>query len=268
MARSDENDKVREQAVEGFISIDKAIALKKFRQEAIVERNPKIRKRLIDLAGEVGSQEDLEWLAGRGGPNNPDGDAVWQAMSTIFARCDTTVLQRWMGKFESGDLRSRLSSEQWKSFLQLTERKAGGQIDLMQQVLEGLVIYYRQKGDLEGEGGYLNKLIAITKDEQRDGLFGQLLAVYLRQSKVEQAAQLIQMAVDKRDLSPQDPILQSIGEYVAKQTDKLGNNKTLEAVLKRVVVKDPRPNWDQFRQQWIDSQGKTLEPSQEDQTSN
>jgi hypothetical protein len=261
-ARSDENDKVREQAVEGLVNIDKTSALKRFRQGAIDDKSPKIRKRLIDLAGEVGGPDDLDWLAGRVGVNNPDGEAVWQAMSAIFARCDAATLYRWLGKFKAGDLRSRLSPEQWRSFLQLAERKAGGQMDMLRQVLADLVVYHRQKGDLEEEAGYLVKLVAVTQDQQREGLIGQLLAVYLRQSSVDQAAQLLQTVLDGRDLGAQDPMVRAIEDYTVQQTDKQDHFKVVDAVIRKVSVKDPRPNWDQWRQRWLDRQGKAAEVGQ------
>jgi len=261
-ARSDENDRVREQAVEGLIGIDKTSTLKKLRQGAIDDRSPKIRKRLVVLAGEVGGGDDLEWLAGRLGPNNPDGEAVWQAMSGIFARCDATILHQWLGKFKTGDLMSRLLPDQWRSFLQLTERKAGGQTDMVRQVLMDLVACNRQKGDLEEEAGYLVKLIAMTKDQQREELTGRLLAVYLSQSKVEQAAQILQAALDKKDLAPQDPMIQAIDDYLSRPADKQDPAKLIDAVVRKVSIKDPRPNWDRSRQRWLGRPGKTAEPSE------
>ena len=268
MARSDENDKVREQAVEGFISIDKTHALLNKLKGSIDDRSPKIRKRVFELGGEVGEKEDLDWMAGRIGEGKPDSDLAWQAMSAIFGRSDTGTLRQWLAKLKEADLSGRVTPEQWKSFLQMAERKVGGQTDMARQVLAEMVAYHRQKGDLEEEGGYLIKLLAVTQDPQRDGLTGQLLTVYLRQSSVDKAVQLLQTALDKRDLAPQDPIIGAIEEYVAQQTDRQDHSKIVDAVVRKVSVNDPRPNWDQWRQRWQDHLGRTAEASQADQALN
>jgi hypothetical protein len=268
IARSDENDRVREQALEGFVSIDKAGALKKFRQGGIGDKSPKIRKRLIDLAAEVGAaKDDLDWLAGRVGPSIADSEAAWQAMSAILSRSDAETLRLWLGRLKTPDLRSRLSLDQWRSFLVLAERKAGGDTDLKRQVLEDLISAQEQKGDLEGVVVCLEKLLDVSKDQQRDVLAGRLLGVFLRQSKVDKAAELLQASLDKKDLAAEDPMARTTEEYITQTGDKLDHSKVLDAVVKKVSIKEPRPSWDQLRQRWLERPEKAVEPNQATQAS-
>jgi hypothetical protein len=266
MARSDENDRIREQAVEGFVSIDKAGALKKFRQGGMGDKSPKIRKRLIDLAAEVGvAKDDLDWLAGRVGPGSPDNEAAWQAMTAIVSRSDVEVLHLWLAKFKTADLRSRLSAEQWRSFLVLADRKSGTDMDLKCSALDELATSYEQKGDLDSMVGPLTRLLEVTKDQQREAFVGRLLGVYLRQSKVGQAADLLQAGLDKKDLGPDDPLVKTVEEYVAQAAEKQEHCKILDAVVKRVSIKEPRPLWDQIRQRWLERPERAGEPNQANQ---
>jgi hypothetical protein len=251
VARSDENDRVREQAVEGFVSIDKASALKKLRQGGMGDKSPKIRKRLIDLATEVGvAKDDLDWLAGRIGPNSPDSEAAWQAMSAIWSRSETEVLRVWLGRLKTPDLKSRLSADQWRAFLALADRKTGDDTDLRRQVLEDLAVLHDQKGDLDAVAGCLQRLIEVAKDPQKDLLVGRLLGVFLRQSKVDQAAGLLQAVLDKRDLIADEPMAKATDDYM-QAGDRQDRSKVLDAVVKKVSTKEPRPGWDQLRQRWL-----------------
>ena len=61
-ALTDETDAVREAAVDGLICIDEKRALKQLRDTFVNDNSPIIRKRLIELAGKVGGEDDLQWL--------------------------------------------------------------------------------------------------------------------------------------------------------------------------------------------------------------
>jgi len=79
----DETDLVREAAVEGLINIDKAKALKVLAKDYANDRSAVVRNRVIELAGEAGSKDDLEWLYEKLGSGG-ESKAAWQAMLKIF----------------------------------------------------------------------------------------------------------------------------------------------------------------------------------------
>lgn len=262
LARGDEGDRVREQAVEGLIQIGKASALKKLHQDGLTDRSPNIRKRLIDLAGEVGEAGDLDWLVARVGPSHPESEAVWQAVLGVLSRSDVATLRRWLGRFKAGDPVA-LAPEQWTSFLQLAERKAGGQPELTREVLEELVAYHRQRGDQAAEEGSLARLLAVSGESDRDAVAGRLLHVYLRQSKVDEAAALLQDALEKRDMADQDPIVLAVEGYLQEGGEGQEHLKVVGEVAKKVVSKAPRPGWEQVKQHWLEPQGNSEGPSQD-----
>ncbi|MHC4693928.1 MAG: HEAT repeat domain-containing protein, partial [Planctomycetota bacterium] len=83
-ALNDETDLVREAAVDGLIYIDKTKALNILRG-FINDSNPIVRKKIIEISGEVGSQEDLVWLSGKIDSSvEGESEPAWQAMLEIF----------------------------------------------------------------------------------------------------------------------------------------------------------------------------------------
>jgi len=240
-AYTDQDDRVRELAVEGMILVDGGLALQRLRQGAMNEKNPNIRAKVIELAGEVGRPEDLDWLATRLTPGSPDLDGAWRAFSAILTRSEPSVASQWLARFRSQDLASRLPA-QWLSLLQLLERKAAGQPDLLRQVLADLVDYHKLKGDLEAQAAIMPRLLELADGQQRAMWAGELLGVYVGLGRLEDAAGLLQRVLEQGDLDEQDPMVLTLGQM--KQSGKVD----LDAVLKMVVVKERRPNWERIRQ--------------------
>lgn len=240
---TDQDDKVRELAVEGLISVDKGLALQRLRQVAINEKNPNIRARVIDLAGEAGRAEDLEWLAARFVAGNPDLDPAWQAFCQIITRADTAVASDWFTRFKDQQFGSRFQP-QWGTFLELLARKASGQTELLKQVLQEQVLNSRAKGDLGMEAQVLARLLDMVSGSQRVELAGQLLWLYLQIGRAEDAAGLLAGALEQSDLDEENPLVGAL--LRAKASGKVEAN-ILDTVLRMVAVKEPRPNWEKIR---------------------
>ncbi len=140
----DQADLVREAAVDGLVYIDKTRALKMLRKDFINDNSAVVRAKLIGLAGEVGGQDDLAWLAEKIGTTT-EGEPAWQAMLKIFKGSDTAALTKWIDKFDSpatpspqggesdtktGSERGEgvgFSDEQKVSFFEMVEQKAIGE---------------------------------------------------------------------------------------------------------------------------------------------
>jgi HEAT repeat protein len=124
-ALNDKAELVREASVEGLINIDKTKALSKLKGSFPNDSSSKIRQRVIELAGEVGSSDDLTWLAEKLGSS--EGERAWQAILRILKAVDINVLDKWVERFSSQDMEAKLSDEQKISFLEIAERKANGE---------------------------------------------------------------------------------------------------------------------------------------------
>ncbi|MFA5252845.1 MAG: HEAT repeat domain-containing protein, partial [Phycisphaerae bacterium] len=148
-ALSDKADLVREASVEGLINIDKTNALGKLKEGFANDSSAKIRQRVIELAGEVGNGDDLTWLSEKLG--SAESEPAWQAMLTIFKAVEADVLDKWVGRLSSQDMEARLSDEQKISFLEIAERRAGGEKsgEMLKNVRGQLARVYSKSGKFE-----------------------------------------------------------------------------------------------------------------------
>jgi len=255
-ALNDKTDFVRETAVDGLIYIDKPSALKRLRKDFINDPSIILRKKVIDLAGEVGGKEDLTWLAEKIGSNSESGPA-WQAMLKIFNGSDSGILNEWMDKFTSQSSESKLSDEQKIAFLKIAEAKATGEnrTNMLKSVREKLAELYKRIGQFERAADYLDRLYEAARTaEEREAILPNLLDVYLRGAKVELAADLVEECLVKEDLGPDNAVLGSINNYLSKPTGA-DPNAVLKA-LSGIKLSGPRPKWQEWLKNRTDRPGK------------
>lgn len=249
-ALSDKTDLVREAAVDGLIYIDKAGALKDLRKNYINDNSVIVRKKLIDLAGEVGSKEDLTWLAGKIG-SNAESEPAWQAMLKIFNSSDAAVLNEWTDVFFSENSQYRLSDEQKSAFLEIAERKAisENKQDIIKSVRDKLAAIYFKIGQYERAADYLGKLYEAAKTgREKEEILPRLLSAYLRWSKMEAAAKLVENRLLEKDVEPQCLITRAIDDYI-NNPPAGANTQELLKILSGIKLPVERPIW---RQQIID----------------
>lgn len=258
-ALSDETDFVRETAVDGLIYIDKRSALTRLRS-FVNDSSIVLRKKLIDLAGEVGGKEDLTWLAEKIGSNSESGPA-WQAMLKIFNGSDSGILNEWMDKFTSQSSKSKLSDEQKIAFLKIAETKATGEnkANMLKNVREKLAELYKRISQFERAGEYFDRLYKSARtDKEREAILPNLVDAYLRGSKVELAAKLVGQRLVKEDLDSDNVILGSIENYLSKPPAGADRNSVLKA-LSGIKLPGPRPKWQEWLNNWIDRLIKSKE---------
>lgn len=262
-ALDDKTDLVRTAAVDGLINIDKATARKIFPKDLVNDSSIEVRKRLINLAGEVGGQDDLVWLWEKIGSNG-ESEPAWQAMSKIFKRSDTAVLSRWMAEFDSQSARARLSDEQRITFLEMTEGKASGENEpkMLKDVRERLAQLYSKRGEFQRAAEYLGMLRKVARtDEEKEAILARLLDVYLKWPNVEAAAQLVHNCLLEKDLDPNNVIIISIDDYLAGPPAGADPNVMLEALAEiKVNTAEPRPKWAEQLKCWNDRFGRAKEP--------
>jgi len=266
-ALSDETDFVRETAVDGLIYIDKASALKRLRKDFVNDRSEILRKKLIDLASEIGGKEDLTWLAEKIGSNSESGPA-WQAMRKIFDGSDSGTLKEWMDKLTSQGSSIKLSDEQKIAFLRIAEAKAAGENEttMLKSAREKLVGLYDKAGQFERTADYLDKLYqAAQTTGERDEILPKLLDAYLRAPKLELAAGLVEKYLLKEDLDPNNPVLGSIENYLSKPPAGADRDAVLKT-LNGIKFSTPRPKWQQWLKNWTErlSKDKEAEKSNEE----
>lgn len=247
----DQTDLVREAAVNGLVYIDKTRALKILRKDFINDNSAVVRAKLIELAGEVGGQDDLTWLAEKIGPT-AEGELAWQAMLKIFRGSDAAVLAKWIDRFDSADTTAGLSDEQKVSFLEIAERKAVGEgkTDLIKKVREKLAFLFKKRGEFERAAEYWGMIREVaTTPEEKEAILTELLEVYLRWPNVEATTSLVRNCLLEKDLGPDNAIVLSIDNYFAKPPATTDPNAILKALVSINVYLD-RPMWREQIEQW------------------
>lgn len=249
-ALSDKADLAREASVEGLINIDKTKSLGKLKGGFANDSSAKIRQKVIGLAGEVGSGEDLTWLSEKLG--SAESEPAWQAMLTIFKTIDANVLDKWVERFSSPDMEGKLSNEQKISFLEMAERKCGGEKggEMLKNVRGQLSQLYSKSGRLEDAAKCLGLLRETAESpEEKEAILAQLLEVYLRWPKAETAAQLVENCLLEKDLEPNSVIVLSIDKYLTEPNVASEPNAVLAALVDIKTVKK-RPMWAEQVQRW------------------
>ncbi|MFH1369991.1 MAG: hypothetical protein ABII09_01700 [Planctomycetota bacterium] len=251
-ALNDENELVRETAVDGLICIDKTRALKLLAKDFVNDRSQIIRNRVMELAAEVGSKDDLPWLWEKIGTNG-ESKAAWQAMLKIFNGCDIETVEKWLGRFDSQEERGKLANEQWTAFLELAERKAVSEnrTSTARAVREKLARQYITSGQFEQAAECLGKLRESAQTaKQKDAVLGQLMEVYLRWPKVESAAWLVSNCLLGGDLGADSEVVHSIEAFWDKPAGGADPNAVLES-LRKIKPAGQRPKWEQQMTQWM-----------------
>lgn len=256
-ALRDETNFVRETAVDGLIYIDKASALKRLRKDFVNDPSIILRKKLIDVAGEVGGKEDLIWLVEKIGIDSESGPA-WQAMLKIFNGSDSGILNEWMDKFTSQNSKTKLTDEQKIAFLKIAETKATGEnkANMLKDVREKLAELYKRINQFERAAEYFDRLYkAAQTEKEREAILPNLLDAYLRGSKLEFASELVGQCLVKEDLGPDNVVLGTIDNYLIKPPAGADPNTVLKA-LSGIKLSGPRPKWREWHKNWTDRLGK------------
>lgn len=254
------NNRVREAAIDGLVYIDKSSVLKRLRKDFVDDPSDVVRKKVINLAGEVGSDQDLQWLTKKIGTTS-DGDLAWKAIIKIFIRADTNLLSQWLVNFESQDLKDKLSDEQRVAFLLIAEQKAVGENNqkMLKSVRAKLSRTYVEKGEFELAENYLELLRESANTiEEKEEFLSELLNVYLRWPKVELAVKLVENCLNEQDLEPNSLIVRTIDSYFNKSDEKADMNALLQ-MLNKINIKIPeaRPKWQQQLKYWAEKLNKT-----------
>jgi HEAT repeat protein len=250
---NDRTDLVREAAVDGLIYIDKAGALKILRKDFVNDPSAIVRRKLIDLAGDVGAKEDLVWLVEKIG-SSPEGKLAWQAMLKIFNGSDTGVVNEWIDKFFSQNSQIRLSDEQKTAFLEIADRKIGeNKPEALKNIREMLADLYIEMGQFEQAANYLGRLRESTQtEEETETVLSKLMNVYLRWSKIELAVNLVKNCLLQKDLDADNKVVRSIDAYLnAPDEGGADPNKVMDALgeIKGDAVQ-ARPKWRKQMKHW------------------
>ncbi len=248
-ALGDSHDRIRKNAVEGLLHVDKTRAVERLRAEYPNDDSAAIRQQLMEAAAEVGGAIDLAWLMDRL-TQAQDRLMAWQAISSIAARLDGETLETWLkGALVDG---TSLSADQAISLLQDTERKAVAEkrTDSRVWILRSLATQQQRKGDPGAAAKTLVKLINSGEVSVPAALKGELVKLYLEAVQIDEAIKLVEAHLVQGDLKAADPVLAGIEAYLGNEAHA-GRKEAVAKMAGGVTSPESRPHWERFKTQWL-----------------
>ena len=244
-ALQDGNAGVREAAANGLVYIDGPRALGIFRQSLTGEGNEAINKKMIELASNVGAAEDLVWLAEK--VNTPPGKGAWDAMLTIFRRCDAAVVTDWIDKLSQGGGNPvKVTDEQLLVFLEIAERKIDGKDNTgtVKKIRRIAADIYRRTGNHELAVKNLGFLLAGA--DEKDGILSEMFDSYVKLGNIKAASDLVHNYLLEKDLGQDSVLCKAIETNVNVPNEQ--SQKMLASLLEIKV--ENRPQWAGFLAKW------------------
>ncbi len=274
---------VRQNAVDGWVNIDKVGALRRLLRENMhLDSSVAIRQKVIDLAGEVGGPQDLQWLADKVGvPGDGEPAWAWNAMLKIFKspRADMAVLTDWTTRIEGLAAAGKVVIEQRIAFFALVEQKAlsENRSDVLKPVRWNLAQLYVLSNNLKQASEYYKTLLNLaTTEEEQQRLQSQLLRVFLGLADMEQASDLISKCLSAKDLDPANNVGVSTNNIVVKSVEeylndpKTANPGAVIAALQQIKLKDPMvaSAWSSLLARWTERFAKAKKPEDSGRANN
>lgn len=212
-ALTDEDDLVREAAVNGLININKSQAYERLRTDFINDKSVNIRRRLVSLADQMGTAEDLGWLSEKINSGAEEAGA-WKAMLRIFEDSDCELLGKWIEPLET----KNIAPVRMIAFLEILERKAQAEnkTDLLNAARYRLAALFVQTQQRDRAKEYYGDLIKSENQSvfQKEQMRAELLQLYLSDGQLKLAGSLITNRLLEDDVDDACPIGQVLITFV------------------------------------------------------
>jgi HEAT repeat protein len=249
----DDNNLVRQAAATGMVYADKTAAMQLFRQVSLQnDSSPAVRQIYIDLAGQVGTADDLEWLSGLFAANG-QGEQVWLAMVSIFQRQDASFIAGWVSRMEQ----NQTNSDPIREILLMAEQKASVQKDtkLLCDLQVRLLRWYSNKKNYEQVATFREKLSQGNRSDefvqnalrQTDEL---AFDAYLQLRKFSSAAGIIGDLLRENRIVGTSAILDKIGLFMASEKTSVEDKRLFLKSLSELTISNDQMWWNEKIEQW------------------
>jgi hypothetical protein len=249
----DENNLVRQAAATGMVNADRTVAMPLFRELNLqTDASPAVQLIVIDLAGQVGATEDLEWLSAQLNSNG-QSEPAWRAIVAILQRQDAGVIAEWAGRMEQNPA----IADQVVELLELAEQKAAAQKEetLLCDLQVRLLKWYWNKGQYEQVLVYRDKLSHKDGDKeyaqsalrQTDSC---VLEAYLQLRQFSQAAAVMGERLKQNLLTQTSEMLEMVEAYIVSEKTSVEDKKNLLGALAEVSISSEQSWWLEKLEQW------------------
>ncbi len=245
------NPEIRLAAATGLIGIDRNEAFRVFKEYGLAsDTNSGIRQMVLDLAGQVGDKEDLEWLSKRIGGNGAS-DIAWQAFRAILQKQKAAVCVDWAKRgAEQGFL-----PERQRFIWDLAEQKASAESSgaLLEE------IWANQLKLAESAKDY-SQILEISKRIKAGNARPEFVdtanlvvfraGVLLRQYAM--AESLLKEVLARGDIGKNHPIAVFIENYLGSSDVKESDKADFVRRLKENSISPNCPEWTEQIQRWAE----------------
>lgn len=238
-ALNDKNNLVAAPAVSGLLKIDQAGAFEILKSQGFTgHSSSKIRTELISAAGQIGTAQDLEWLAALA--DNAETDVERQraadAMMNIFQYCQTDVLISWAQKLYDGgkSQNDELLLAKARTLFETAEKKAEAQQDVNSLVLlrRTLADSYAEALQFAAAAKYYGMLLQSATDvNERELLTANLLDMNIRGGQAESAKQLLANILLSNDIGEDKKVSKVLDKYFSENQNKERTAKMFRAIV-------------------------------------
>ncbi|MBN1973187.1 MAG: HEAT repeat domain-containing protein [Sedimentisphaerales bacterium] len=254
-ALDNKNDLIRETAIDGLGYTNKASALSSLRDRIDKEQSERVRLKIIEFAKDVGSKDDLDWLARRltlG--TNSEPKQAWTAMTKIFGSVDIDVLNYWETQLVSGEGKHNLSELQLIDFLKIVLAKTPE--NNKPKYYEQIANRYFKTGQYEQAINYFNLLQTAAATEVKNRILPGYLDSCLRMPNENLAAKLIMEFLSGNDFNSDSAVISTIDRYFKDEKVITDKNVILKS-LKGITLNKKIPGWQTKLKEWSDLINKT-----------
>lgn len=246
----DESPQVREEAIQGLGRIDKKQALKVLRTKLANDSSANVRARIISLAEDVGTAEDLDWLYAKIDAG-AEVDIAWQAILVILSRSEVKHLEANYDRFTALRGQKKLTNSLWQGFLEVALTKAGDNKALRLKVHRAFAYFSIETGALDQARTHLSSVSDLSDDSGKAAVRAQILGLELKGSRIKEASVLLSNELKARDLGESDAMIQEVNAFLADTSEGQDPRAILHSVLKEMQVTDARPQWERVRSLWL-----------------
>ncbi len=251
-AIDDTSEQIASPAVTGLLRIDQSGAFEILKQKGFTGHSSgKVREELISTAGQIGIQQDLEWLGvlTMNAESEQERQHAADAMMNIFQYCRTDVLLSWAQQLSS---QAKLKNDEFlhtkaRALFEAAEKKAETEQDAntLTSLRLTLAEYYSDASLYGPAAKYYGMLLqTITDPNEKEKLTAGLFNVNLRSGQVESAKQLLTNVLLSSDIKPNMEISKVLNSYFSQSQDsKTAKQMFLAFAAIKIPAENPRPLW-------------------------
>ena len=245
-AAQNENERVREEAVNGLISIGKLSALKKLRADMTNDASARIRQHALSLAEETGGAEDVSWLIEKI-ESGRDTDSACKSLHAIMKRSDVAVIEQWLDRLIAIRKQERLSGDQWLGLLEVAAGKLVAKKGRAEKICREKIQLLTKRSDHKAVAAELKKLAVLDKNGLNEAHSALLIDCLIRQGLVTETSDVLLGLLKKSDLVEQGEIARVLMMHAPGEGKEGAASKTARTAMNNVKIVATRPVWEKIK---------------------